>query len=319
MPDRGPSPRSSPSATAAPDLRDVLDRPVRLRRLRLMTAPAPSDLLRGGAAPHPPPPGGPGRPGRRGRAGHGRGGGLGRRLGPGIIARGLGRSYGDAAQNAGGVVLDTTGLDTIHHVDLSLGHGHRRGRGEPADPDGAVGAPRMVRPGDPREPAWSPWAAPSPPTSTARTTTPTAASAPTCQLTLVTPDGARSPVAATRPRPVLGHRRGHGPDRRHRPGPRCGWCRWRPADGGRHRARARPRRLMALMATGDHAYRYSVAWIDCQPTGPPARRAVLTRGDHARPDQLPDRLRRPAARLGPSAPGTLARSRSPRPAGCSTR
>jgi len=39
----------------------------------------------------------------------------------GVLARGLGRSYGDPAQNSGGVVIDMTALRRIHKVDADAG------------------------------------------------------------------------------------------------------------------------------------------------------------------------------------------------------
>lgn len=63
--------------------------------------------------------------------------------------------------------------------------------------------------------------------------------------------------------------------------------------------------LMARLATTDHRYRYSVAWIDLLARGAATGRAVLTRGDHAPLDALPARLRRdPLAFRTPRLPAT---------------
>lgn len=50
--------------------------------------------------------------------------------------------------------------------------------------------------------------------------------------------------------------------------------------------------LMAAMAEGDDGYRYSVAWLDPLATGANLGRSVLTRGDHAAADELTGRARR---------------------------
>jgi len=65
--------------------------------------------------------------------------------------------------------------------------------------------------------------------------------------------------------------------------------------------------VMDLMLQGDHDYRYSVAWIDCQSTGTQLGRSVLTRGDHARLEDLPVRLRSQPERAFDFRPKTLAR------------
>lgn len=49
--------------------------------------------------------------------------------------------------------------------------------------------------------------------------------------------------------------------------------------------------LMAEMESGDSHYRYSVAWLDCVHHRGGASRSVLTRGEHAPSGALPDRLR----------------------------
>jgi decaprenylphospho-beta-D-ribofuranose 2-oxidase len=54
----------------------------------------------------------------------------------GVIARGLGRSYGDNAQNGGGLVLDMTALNRIHSIDAAT---------RIVDVDGGVSLDRLMK------------------------------------------------------------------------------------------------------------------------------------------------------------------------------
>ncbi|GHD48719.1 FAD-binding protein [Streptomyces galbus] len=76
--------------------------------------------------------------------------------------------------------------------------------------------------------------------------------------------------------------------------------------------------LMARLTAGDDRYRYSVAWIDLLARGAATGRAVLTRGDHAPLDALPAGSR---ARRDPLAfrPGRLPAAPRHLPGGLLTR
>ncbi len=54
----------------------------------------------------------------------------------GVIARGLGRSYGDNAQNGGGLVIDMTALNKIHSIDRDT---------HVVDVDGGVNLDQLMR------------------------------------------------------------------------------------------------------------------------------------------------------------------------------
>ncbi|MCG5216235.1 FAD-binding oxidoreductase [Streptosporangium sp. KLBMP 9127] len=207
----------------------------------------------------------------------------------GLVARGLGRSYGDAAQNAGGLVVDCTAL-TSWSLDVGTGVGTGVGTDVGAVTAGAgVSMHELMTALVPRG-----WFVPVSP-GTRQVTVGGAIAADVHgknhrrdssfgahlrSLTLVTADG------ATR---VL------------RPGDPLFWATvggmgltgviaeatfaCLPVETSRmrvdiERTRDLDETLEVMAATGD---RYSVAWIDLMARG----RSVLTRGDHATRDDLP--------------------------------
>src|SRR3954451_10227480 len=210
----------------------------------------------------------------------------------GVVARGLARSYGDAAQNAGGLVLDMTGADRVLHADLETGL---------VDVEAGISLDELMN-------RFVPQGFFVPVTPGTRMVTVGGAIAADIhgknhhvagsfaqhvrRLDLLTADGQVRRISAGTD-PVLF---------------------WATAGGMgltgvilRAQVQMKPIEssrllvdtdrtpnldsLMTLLAETDHLYDYSVAWIDCVARGRRMGRSVVTRGRFARLDELPAKRR----------------------------
>lgn len=229
----------------------------------------------------------------------------------GLIARGLARSYGDAAQCAGGLVLETTRLRGIHDVDVDGGvvtvdAGTSLERLQ--DLLVPLGLFPMVTPG------------------TCKVTVGGALAADihgknhhcvgsfadhVLGFTLETPQGTRHVTREGDPDVFRATAGGMG------------------LTGVVTQATIRMKRIrsarirmdterasdlddaMNRMDQADSVYHYSVAWIDVMSRGSRLGRSVITRGDFAEPDELPPRSRSSSLQFRPStlvrAPGWFPR------------
>ncbi|MCX4548742.1 FAD-binding oxidoreductase [Streptomyces sp. NBC_01500] len=209
----------------------------------------------------------------------------------GSIARGLGRAYGDAAQNAGGAVLDMTGLDRIRSIDADTGV---------VVCDAGVSLHRLMEVLLPLG-----WFVPVTPGTRYVTVggaigadihgknhhVSGAFSRHVRSLDLLTADGT---VHTTAPGAALFDATAGG----------LGLTgvilsatvQLLPVETSSMSVDTERATdlddLMARLTATDHHYRYSVAWIDLLARGASTGRSVLTRGEHAPLDALPARARR---------------------------
>ncbi len=234
--------------------------------------------------------------------------------GRGALARGLGRSYGDAAQNAGGTVLDLTALTRRVELDADAGT---------VTADGGASIDHLLRTLLPRG-----WCVPVTP-GTRQVTVGGALAADV--------HGKNHHRDGSIGRHVLAAElvTGAGEVRHLQPGDplldatlgglgltgvvtsatlavRPVQTSWMSVDTTRA---GDLDALMAALEEADSRSRYSVAWVDCLARGSRLGRGVVTSGDHAIPDQLPAGARRdPLAfaprnrlRVPPVVPGGLLR------------
>ncbi|MFH8488164.1 FAD-binding protein [Streptomyces longisporoflavus] len=226
----------------------------------------------------------------------------------GGIARGLGRAYGDAAQNAGGAVLDMTGMDRIHAIDADAGT---------VLCDAGVSLHHLMEVLLPLG-----WFVPVTP-GTRYVTVGGAIgtdihgknhhgsgsfSRHVMAVELLTADGEVRAVESGTPLfdATAGGMGLTGVIL-------AATLQLQPVETSLMTVDTERATdlddLMARLTATDHRYRYSVAWIDLLARGASMGRAVLTRGDHAPLDALPPRARRAplAFRPGrlPAAPSFL--------------
>ncbi len=214
-----------------------------------------------------------------------------------LIARGLGRSYGDAAQCAGGTVVDMTGLCAVGPLQERTGL---------VEVDGGTSLDRLMRRTIPRGwflPVWP---------GTRQVTVGGAIAADihgknhhrdgsfaqhVSRLTLATPTGTYELTPERDPELFWATAGGMGltgvvtratismiPVE----------TSWMSVDTDRFDDLDE---AMAAMQQADADHRYSVAWLDCMAPGRHAGRAVMTAGDHAKGSELPARLARKALAL----------------------